>query len=199
MAFCYGIIGDNGSGKSTRCRQIAQLFKKAHPKAGIYAHDINGDFEDLANDFIHAHTKDLWVKLSKLSNCLLILDELRVLHPNAQAHRDLLQLMAVRRKRNINIVYVVHNPALVLNAITYYTYKYFVYYTNSREGSFSDKIPSSELAITGSRLINNYVGAFSQSQYKAMYPKFPHVIVDTKAGNLQFVNVKERIFNQVNK
>jgi ABC-type dipeptide/oligopeptide/nickel transport system ATPase component len=197
MAFCYGIIGDNGSGKSTRCKSIAKLFRKKFKNGKIFAHDVNGDFGDIATDYIHAYNKNWAYELSNEWNCLVILDELRVLHPSAQTSQGLLRLMAVRRKQNINIVYVVHNPKLVLESLTYYTYKYFVYYTNSRQGSWSDKIPNSDLAITASKLINNYATTFEGNEYKKLYPKFPHIIVDNKLNKLVAVNIKKNIFNRI--
>ncbi len=129
---------------------------------------------------------------------MIILDELRVLHPSAQTKPALLELMAVRRKRNINIIYIVHNPKLVLESLTYYTYQYAIFYTNSREGSWSDKIPNANLAITASKLINNYAKQYSQSAYKGLYPKFPYIEVDNKTNALTAVNMKRSIYNKVN-
>lgn len=194
MAFLYGFIGENGTGKSVTAKLIAELWKKKNPKGKIYVHDLQGDFEDIADGYIHSYNKKWALEMSKKTNCLLILDEKRVLHPSAQTQPDVLQLLARRRKSNINIIFIVHNPKLILESFTYFTNKFFVFATNSREGSWSDKIPNYELAFAGSRLINNYTAKINPKDYAGLYPNFPHIIIDTKRNKLLAQNINHKIW-----
>ena len=64
---------------------------------------------------------------------------------------------------NIDIIYSCHNPMLVINALTYFTTHYYVFYTNMQEGSWKKKIPNYSLCLAGSSYVNKYVRKHGRS------------------------------------
>lgn len=183
--FCWGIIGDNRTGKSVTAARIAREWKESRPDGTIVAHDPQRRFVDSADFYIPTHQEDWAEECSKMKNTLIIIDELRLLHPKPQATRGLLELMANRGENSIDIIYIVHNPALVLETLTYFTNWYFMFYSNSKVGGFQKKIPNYMLAHSASIYINKYVKAYG----KGSYPNFPYIIVNSETEELYAINM----------
>ena len=198
MAFLYAVIGDNRTGKSQLALLLAKMWKRSNKKGKIYAHDVNDDFAKIADFDIDANNKEWALELSEKKNVLLILDEIRLLHPSNQTHPNDRTLMAKRGKNNINIIYIQHNPRMILEIFAYYTHKYFIFFTNNRKGNFDEKVPDAELCLTAAYIVNKYAGRYDSHQYKALYPRFPYCIVDTKSGEISTQNMNASFLKKLN-
>ena len=182
--FLWGILGTNGTGKSVTAREVAKLWKQSRPHDDIMAFDPTDSFRGVANKFIYPH-EDWYDKALGLRNALLILDEVRILHSSNIADRRLLELLSMRREYSIDIIYIVHNPKLVLEILTYYTTRYFIFYTQSRYGSFKDKMPNYAICHGASTFINKYVTRNGRGDY----PNFPYMVVDNEKESINGINI----------
>jgi hypothetical protein len=186
-AFLWGFIGDNRTGKSVTALQMAREWREAKPFGTIIAHDPQGRFKDITDFYIPTGMKGWAEMCADQTDALIILDELRLLHPSPRADDGLLKLMANRGEHNIDIIYIVHNPALVLETLTYFTGMYFMFYTNSKIGGFQKKIPNYTLAHSASIYINKYVKTYGKGEY----PSFPYIAVDTVTEELYAMNMNQ--------
>lgn len=187
--FLIGIVGTNGTGKSVTARAIAERWKQTRPHSDIMAYDPTDVFGDVANKFIYPH-EDWCEKALELNNALLILDEVRILHPNPVAKGKFLELMSMRRDQSIDIIYIVHNPSLILSILTYFTTRYYLFYTQALEGAFKSKMPNYSLCIGASDFINSYVRELiRRTEKKGTYPNFPYVVVDNETEKITAINI----------
>lgn len=184
-AFLWGFIGDNRTGKSVTALEFAKDWREARPYGTIISHDPQKRFTGVSDFFIPTGMKGWADMCADQTDALIILDELRLLHPKPQADDGLLALMANRGEQNIDIIYIVHNPALVLETLTYFTGMYFMFYTNSKIGGFQKKIPNYTLAHSASVYINKYVKTYGKGEY----PNFPYIAVDTVTEELYAMNM----------
>ena len=190
--FLIGIIGTNGTGKSVTARAIAERWRKTRPHGDIMAYDPTNAFSGIANKFIYPH-EDWCEQALELNNALLILDEVRILHPQAVSKAKFLELMSMRRDQSIDIIYIVHNPALVLSVLTYFTTRYYLFYTQALEGSFKNKMPNYALCLGASDFINDYVRELIRvTGEKGEYPKFPYVVVDNDTEEITAINISRQ-------
>ncbi len=193
--FLFGIIGDNGTGKTVTAREIAIEWKSNRPGWDVVAFDPTDGFKGVANKFLDV---DNWCQQAlSLRNSLLILDEFRILHPNDKVDANLRKLFAIRRFHNIDIIYIVHSPALVIEFLTYFTSKYFIYYTQITSGKFKRKIPNYASCQGGSTLINNYVSEFGKGEYNNGNHTFPYVVIDCEKDKIDAVNMPIQNINQL--
>ena len=184
-SFLWAFIGDNRTGKSVTALEFATDWRESNPDGTIISHDPQSRFKNVSDFYIPTGRKSWASECADQKDCLLILDELRLLHPNPKAGEGLLKLMANRGENNIDIIYIVHNPSLVLETLTYFTGRYFMFYTNSKIGGFQKKIPNYTLAHSASYYINKYVRVYG----KGSYPSFPYIIVDTVKEELYGMNM----------
>ena len=185
----WGFIGTNRTGKSVVARSFAELWRENNPDGIIVSFDPQKRFKGLSDWEIEADDDDWCVKLLELRNALIILDDYKIIHERNQPMKGLGKLMAHRADYNLDIIYICHNPSLILNLLTYYTSHYFLFYTEAMDGSFQKKIMNYKLCINGQRLINKYVNTFGRGKY----PKFPYVIVDTERRELNAVNFTQKL------
>ena len=186
--FLWGFIGHNRTGKTSTAVELARNWKEGRPDGTVVAFDPQHKFEDVADYFILPSDKDWAYKALDLRNALLILDDYRILHPSDRASQDLLNLLSFRNEYSIDIMYVCHSPALVLNVLTYYTTNYFLFYTQSRMGIFEKKIPNYTICQGASQYVNKYVKTFG----KGDYPNFPYVVVDNQEEKIYAINMSNQ-------
>ncbi len=191
-----GFIGTNRTGKSSEAKNLAKKWRLNHPTGFILSFDPQDNFSEFSDEYLYVKDKDNnEMKISSLEvykneGSLLILDDYRLLQRRPIEEEWLVTIMNFRAKWNVDIIYITHNPRLVLNYLTYFTSHYFIFYTKSKEGSFEDKIPDYELCDQASRLTNAYVKINGRGEY----PNFPHIIVDTEEEELKLKNMDREKF-----
>lgn len=188
--FLIGMIGVNGAGKTTTAQKIAMAYKQSRSsKNMIISHDPQNKFGRVTDYYIQSDDNEWAEKLVNIKNCLLILDDYKLINENPRAIKGFQKILINRRANNVDIMYMCHNPSLVLNLLAYFTTHYYLYFTKAQEGSFDGKIPDYSLCITACNIVNRHVGNFGPGKY----PNFPYVIVDTDKKKLTAVNIKQSI------
>jgi len=187
--FLYGFIGTNRTGKSSVAKFLANSWKAANPGQLVIAHDPQENFIDIADVFIQPEDDDWAIKCCGFRNCLIILDDFRLINESARPVEGLSNLLYYRAKWNIDIITIFHNPSLIINAIAHFISHYFIFLTNAQEGSFKNKIPNYSLCIAASEEVNKYVSIFG----RGAYPKFPYVVVDCEKQKLVAYNMEKKI------
>ena len=191
--FCWGYVGVNKIGKSAKARQAAEWYRESHPKNLNIAHDPQHQFRSIADYFIHPDD-DMWVeKLLPLSNCLVILDELRMIHEQPSPMKGMREFLSMKSDRNVDIIWIVHSPLSVLNIMADYTTRYHIFLTMAQEGSFDRKIPNSHYCITASNYVNNYVARKGRGEY----PNFPYMVVDIEKQSINGYNMDATAFENI--
>lgn len=185
--FLWGFIGTNRTGKSVIARKCAEVYKHSKPDNMIVGFDPQKRFVGLLDGEIDPEDPEWCLKLHELRNALIILDDYRLINEKPTAVAGLQKLMYHRADWNIDIIYICHNPSLILNLLTYFTSHYFLFYTESMDGSFQKKIMNYKLCITGQKLINKHVQAYGRGNY----PYFPYVMVDCENRELNAFNFKQ--------
>lgn len=180
-----GFIGTNGTGKTTKAVAIAEKWRENN-SGPIMVFDPQNRFSHIADFEINASSKNYQDEILRMRNGLIILDDFRILHPKNIAEKWLMDLLQYRRAYNVDIMYIVHSPSLVLNALSYYTTKYYVFYTETTLGSWQKKIPNYNQCQAASLYINNHVAI----KGKGKYPNFPYIMVDNRTRKLTGVNIK---------
>ncbi len=187
LNFVKGFMGTNRTGKSVTARKIADWWKEANPGEDIMAFDPQNRFKGVANKFISIEDTQWPYKAMKLKNALLILDDYRLINEGDRPIKGFRALMTVREDQNIDIIYICHNPMLILEMLTYFTTHYYMFYSLSKEGQFKYRMPNYELSNEASEMINAYVRKYGRGKY----PNFPFVIVDTEAQDLKLQNMSK--------
>jgi hypothetical protein len=201
QTFILGFVGVNKTGKSATARKIAENWRESRgDKFLIAGHDPQRMFTGLIDRklYIDPEDKNWAVKCCKLRNCLLILDEIRILCPTPQhPPKGLVTLFSQCFYNNVDIMWMTHNPSLVPEVCTFYTTLYYIYLTFTREGQFQKKIPNYSLCVAGSDLVNDYVKKYGRGKHK-LDPEyngqgFPYVKVDTENQTLTAINMDKKI------
>lgn len=191
LNFLYGFIGTNRTGKSSVARNLAESWKRSNPNGMIIAHDPQDNFKELADVFIEPEQDDWAEKCCNFRNCLLILDDFRLINDGNRPVKGLSKLLYYRAKWNIDIITIFHNPSLVINALAHFISHYFIFMTNAQEGSFKNKIPNYSLCIAASDEVNKYVSLYG----RGAWPKFPYIIVDCEKQKLMAINMEKKLTN----
>lgn len=191
--FVFGFIGHNRTGKTSRAIQIAEKWRENNPNGKIVTFDPQTKFSHISDDFVYSGMdKDevytrLVNELREEVSSLVILDDYKILHKKERSTETWLEdLLFFRSEYNIDIIYIIHNPALVVEIFTYFTTHYFVFYTESKIGTWEKKIPNYTLCQTASLYINEYVREHGRGEY----PNFPHIIVETETERLIAQNMR---------
>ncbi len=185
LNFLYCFIGTNRTGKSSVAVYMALQWKINNPGQLVIAHDPQDNFTDIADIFIQPEDSDWAIKLCEYRNCLIILDDYRLINEGDRPVKGLMKLLYFRAKWNIDIIVITHNPSLVINAIAQFTSHYFIFMTNAQEGSFKKKISNYSFCVAGSEIVNKYVSINGRGKY----PIFPFVIVDCERQKLVAMNL----------
>lgn len=181
-----GIIGTNGTGKTSKAVALAESWREAND-GPIMTFDPQFRFTHISDFSINASDESYKKEILRLRNGLLIMDDFRILHSKNIAEKWLMDLLQYRRAYNVDIIYIVHSPALVLNALSYYTTKYYVYYTETTLGSWQKKIPNYRICQAASLYINKYVSI----KGKGKFPDFPYMMVDNSRRKITGVNINK--------
>jgi hypothetical protein len=188
VVFLWGFIGTNRTGKSVIARKSAEIWRRSRPDGMIVGFDPQKRFVGLLDDEIDPEDPDWCLKLHSLRDSLVILDDYRLINEKPTAVVGLQKLMYHRADWGIDIIYICHNPSLILNLLTYFTSHYFLFYTESMDGSFQKKIMNYKLCISGQKLINKHVKTYGRGSY----PNFPYVMVDCERRELNAFNFNNK-------
>ena len=203
--FLAGFIGTNRTGKSSIAKKMATRWRINNPQGHIKAFDPQDNFSEISDDIItnagmskndfkdYMMDKMSELELYKEDGTLLILDDYKLIHRSLQEEEWLSYLMNYRAKYNVDVIYITHNPKLVINYLTYFTTHYYIFFTNSKEGSFEEKIPNYQLTYNASKLINSYVRQYGRGEY----PNFPHIVVDTEGEVLVPENIDQERMEEI--
>ncbi len=187
----YGIIGFNRTGKTTLAILIAEAWKKNRPGQDIVAFDPQGKFKGIANKFLKDYDdgsgKDWLDHILELEDALVILDELRMIHPSHQTDRRFIKFLSMRAEKKVDLIYIVHSPKLVLDMLDGYTSHYLIFYTQARASSWKDKIANYENCVAASSIVKRYTSKYGMGDY----PNFPYVHVDNGAGEISCINMDQ--------
>ena len=187
--FLFGFSGTNRTGKSVVSRGYAEIWRKNNPEGIIVTFDPQKRYKGLSDWEIDPDDNEWALKLLELRNALVILDDYRIINEKPLPVKGLSKLMYHRADYNIDIMYICHNPSLIINLLTYFTSHYFLFYSEATDGSFQKKINNYKLCVSGQTLINKYVKTFGRGNY----PKFPHVIVDCEKSELNAINFSQKL------
>jgi len=189
--FLRGFIGTNRTGKSLEMLKIAIDWRASRPSHHkIIAFDPQRRFVKVSDHEISMNDKDWAIRLKNFPNSLVILDDYKLINRTPHAVKGLEILMAFRNEYNIDIMYATHNPMQVLNLLTYYTTHWHIFFTNSQECQFEDKMPNYTLCLAASYEINQYVRRFGKGEYPG---PFPYVLVDGERDKPLAINMKRNI------
>jgi len=183
--FFFMFLGHNRTGKSVTARQLAERWRETHD-GKIYAHDPQQRFHDIMDVKLVAGEAVFQEFLDdEPRECLLILDDYRMLHPSDRMDKGLLDIMNVRNEYCIDIIMITHAPSLVLERLTYYITHYFVYFTQGTDKGFKEKIPNYVVLTAIRNVINRYV----KNNGKGVYPTFPYMIFNNETEDVTKVNM----------
>lgn len=205
--FVWAFIGKSGAGKTVTAKQIARLWKKARKRKGgkVFAFDPHDAFYGIADFKIDAKDED-WASVIiqkdkngnyPYANSLIILDDYRTLLKSDKMPPDFLDLLALRRRLNLDIIYMVHNPKLILERLSYFSTAFSIFRTESHSDDFAEKIQKFLTCQQASSLVNAYVRKFEEKEYNALYPNFPYVFVQNDSDSLFPMNMDEKIINSL--
>lgn len=205
--FNYVFIGVNKSGKTSIAEGIARWWRAAKPRSThkIVSFDPTSRIDDITDIQIDPEDDKWAMRLHYLRNCLVFLDETRLLNDKNVPIKGLKGFLQMHTNWNIDVVSIFHNPELVLNCFTYHQPRYFIFNTSAKEGSFQRKIPNYSLCVTAAEQVNDYVATFNivpqqvWSEWvaggKRGVPKFPFIVVDTKEQKLFSYNMNKKLTN----
>lgn len=203
-----GFIGVKKCGKSSTMRFRAEILKKNRPvnfevhgydPQNIFSRRINSDGtinEALIKNEnkINPEDKDWALKLCGLKDCLVLLDELRILIPNkSHPPKGFLTFLSQSSFNNVDIMYSLHNPSQLPTICCDFTNLYFIFLTYSKEGSFEHSMPNSFLCNTASEKVNEYVRLNGKGKHKKdpeyKGQGFPYCVFDVDNQKLSAVNM----------
>lgn len=197
--FLMGFVGTNKVGKSHVAVNIAELWSESRPDDTIIAFDPQNKFRHIANYIIDIEDEEWIIKCKEYHNCLLILDDYRLLVREDKSPKHLDGLLYNRGFNNMDIIYICHSPALIHNIFTYLTTHYYIFHTLATDGTFKKKIPNYHLCVAAANEVNKYVKTNGRGkhpldpEYKGQ--GFPYVMIDTERQTSKAYNQNKKAKN----
>lgn len=200
--FVWAFIGANGTGKTVTSLQLARAWRKYNPRRRIIAFDPQGVLE---RELLDASCGDIliprglknWAKILtkeiaphqyQYTNYLLFIDDYRMLCTDDKTDSGLLDLLALRRFINCDVIVSTHNPSLILERLSYYVTNYSIYFTSAAEGGFDKRTANYANCEKACRIVRQYVIQHGMGSY----PKFPYALVTDKAKDIRFHNMDKK-------
>lgn len=187
----FAYIGANRVGKTSVAREAIIKWKLANLGRLVVGFDPQNKLKDLIDIeiFLSDTNEELENKILNSRNALIVLDDYKVLHPKNIAEKWLLNLLQFRCEYNLDIIYIIHSPGLVLTTLTYYTTHYFIFYTQTTKEGWQKKIPNYEYCKNASDMVNEHVSTYG----KGKYPNFPYIVLETENQKYYFNNINYKI------
>lgn len=121
-------IGVNQSGKTTVAEKMVRAWRSAKPSYySLVAHDPTLRIEDITNFSIDPEDEEWGLRVKRMRNIYLWLDEFRLLNEKNTAPKGLKNILQMKDHWNIDVVSIFHNPELVLNCFTFHKPRYFIF------------------------------------------------------------------------
>lgn len=205
--FVWCFIGTGGTGKTVTAIKLAKDWKYSRRRIGgkVVAFDPHGDFKHVLDVKIDSKDED-WAKILMqrnkdgtfmFANSLLILDDYRSILQGNHMDTDFYDLLALRRKIGMDIIYITHNPKLILQGLAYFNTCFSIFKTVAHSDDFEGKIPHFLPCQRACNLINAYARTFDEQGYNALYPNFPYVMVKENSDKLYPINMKQEIIDKL--
>jgi len=199
--FVWAFIGASGTGKTVTAVQLAKDWKRAKKKVGgkIFAFDPHDAFDGISDVKITANDTD-WAKIMMQKNpdgtfmflhSLLILDDYRSILPSDKMDRNFYDLLALRRKLDLDILYITHNPKLIIQGLVYWNTHFSLFKTEAMSDDFAEKIPKFLICQQASNVINAYCKAYHATDYDLLYPNFPYIVIKNDSDVFFPVNMDD--------
>lgn len=185
-------LGHNRTGKSVLARIIATKWKKTHPKKNIIAYDPQNRFKDIKTvDITSFNIEQVNELLLNTYDSLVIIDDFRILYESDKTPSELLNFLQYRNERCNDVIFITHSPSLVQNRLTYYVTHFYLFYTQTTDKGFSDKLNNGIVLIHLSKLINEYVKEYGKGTYNEQNPElsFPYIVFDNENENIFLQNL----------
>ena len=187
-----GFVGETKSGKTTLMFEFAKVWKSSKPKNYlVYGFDVHGNKGDIIDVKIDIANENWREDLPKLRNSLIILDELRILHPEDKTAKEFKELCSSFQNRNNDIFYAVHNPKLILELFTYYTTQYYIFKTKKMSYMSNEGNTKVEYDITNEILyinVNDTVNKGDIFRYNDINK--PKLEIDNQNKNKYYIYTK---------
>lgn len=173
-------IGYNRTGKTAIAELTAKEWRKIG-KGSVISFDPQNRLSGVSDEKIES-IEDID---SNTINSLFIFDDYKALFEKDKMDNKLLYMLIQREEHCNDFIFITHAPSMVLERLTYYVSNYYMFYTQSTDKGFNEKIQAASILKQLRTIINNYVKLNGVGEY----PRFPHVVFDTKNESVYFVNV----------
>jgi len=200
--FVWAFIGANGTGKTVTSLQLARAWRKYNPRRRIIAFDPQGVLEASlldkgCGDLVIPRGEKNWAKILtreiaphqyQFTNYLLFIDDYKMLCTDDRTNEGFLDLLALRRFINCDIILSTHNPSLILERLSYYVTHYSIYFTSAAEGGFDKKTANYANCEKACRIVRQYV----MQEGMGTYPRFPYALVTDRKKEIQLYNMDKK-------
>lgn len=169
------IIGQSRSGKTSLCKKEIEVWK-ANNKGLVFAHDLKNNFNE--KEINYKITDNDHIKfISKLSNCLVILDEFRSLYGSDKVNDTYRTFFSVNQEYCIDVILVFHSMDFVNNFLFSYITDWIIfeseYNPNRNKGKSIDYKLINSINEINQEVLNNGKGEF---------PNFKHIHYNKSKG-----------------
>ncbi len=179
---CICAFGNNNTGKSVVVGAIIGSWLKKNPNGYVAAFDPQHRFKK----DIDIKTQEDLVDLASMKNSLIVFDDFRKIHPEAQPQKWLSDIMDNRYEYGLDLVFVFHSPKRIIEFLTIYCDTFLVFFTNYKEQDLVKKMPDCEPLLEGLTLVKREFRENGGGEY----PVFPHCVVLPNDNLIIKVNFK---------
>lgn len=211
--FVWAFIGTNRTGKSATAAVFGNIWANANPGCIVAGYDPQHRFKHLIDPRyrLSMGERGWWEgteerrkmgrrPICELRNALMIWDDMRGLNKNNQTMDDIMRFMEFRAEYGIDLILIVHQPQVILSAISAYVSRWYIYYTKGKNSKFEDKIDNYEECVLAAQIMKDYVADYPSvmSHHKQFFDttnqgkhRFPHIIVDTDTATIIPQNINQ--------
>lgn len=169
------IIGESRSGKTTSCKRLIAEWLETN-RGMVFAHDLKNNYNN--EEIKYKITDNEHINfISKLSNCLVVLDEFRSLYGSDKVNDVYRKFFSVNREYCIDVVLVFHSLDFVNNFLFSYITDWIIF--ESEYNPNRNKSKSLDYKLIGSI---NEINEEVLNNGKGEYPNFKHICYSKSKG-----------------
>lgn len=177
------MLGHNRTGKTTVAKKLAVAYREENPNNPIYRFDPQNKFGDIKNTTRIGDNE--WEFFLSKKDCLIILDDYRMLLSDDKLDKNFLRLLALRDEHGIDIILITHHPDLIHQRISYYTTELFLFYCNvSDDLSTSKKLANGTEVMELIQRVNKFCN--EHGKYGKNEGDFRYLIYDNLETEVKF-------------